>query len=142
MNPNRRAFLADFGMGFTGLALGTMLHRDGTARAAGVPDGKPHHAPKAKAVIWIFLSGGYSHVETFDPKPALTKYAGKTFEETPFPNPVKSPLHAKRGRGATSKEIDVRKVYPTIYPLQVGFQKHGQSGIEMSDWWPNLATCV
>src|SRR4051794_36276121 len=114
---HRRAFLADLGLGFTGLALGAMLNRDGIVRAAepGVwapPTGLPHFAPKAKSVIWIFLSGGYSHVETFDPKPALTKYAGKTFEETPFPNPVKSPLHAKRGRGATSKEVDVRKVYP------------------------------
>src|SRR4051812_11299677 len=112
----RRTFLADLGMGFTGLALGALLHRDGIARADTAatwapPTGLPMFAPKAKSVIWIFLSGGYSHVETFDPKPALNKYAGKTFEETPFPNPLKSPLHAKRSRGATSKDIDVRPVY-------------------------------
>src|SRR6185369_5281562 len=70
---HRRTFLADFGMGFAGLALGAMLQRDGVARAA-EPDGSPHHRPRAKSVIWIFLSGGYSHIETFDPKPALTKY--------------------------------------------------------------------
>src|SRR5262249_22630527 len=69
----RRTFLADVGMGFTGLALGAMLYNDGVARAESVwhpPDGKPQFAPKAKSVIWIFLSGGYSHLETFDPKPA------------------------------------------------------------------------
>src|SRR5205807_5051613 len=68
--PHRRTFLADLGLGFTGLALGAMLHRDGVARGE-TPDGKAHHRPRAKSVIWIFLSGGYSHLETFDPKPAL-----------------------------------------------------------------------
>src|SRR5439155_8879253 len=84
---SRRAFLADFGMGFTGLALGAMLYRDGVARADGMPNGTPLVAPKAKSIIWIFLSGGYSHLETFDPKPALNKYAGKTFDKTPFADP-------------------------------------------------------
>ena len=71
----RRAFLADLGMGFTGLALGAMLSADGVARAAppSVPDGGAHFRPRAKSVIWIFLSGGYSHVETFDPKPSLNR---------------------------------------------------------------------
>lgn len=57
----RRSFLADVGLGFTGLALGAMLHRDGVVRAAEgkhvLPDGKPHFAPKAKRVIWLFLAG-------------------------------------------------------------------------------------
>ena len=65
---NRRTFLADSGMGFTGLVLGAMLQRDGIARAATLPewappDGKPHFPPKAKSVIWIFMLGGVSHVE-------------------------------------------------------------------------------
>src|SRR5881409_2427456 len=82
----RRSFLADTGMGFTGLALAAMLHQDGFARAATPvkPDGKPHFKPKAKNVIWIFLCGGVSHVESFDVKPALNKYAGKSIESTPF----------------------------------------------------------
>lgn len=141
----RRTFLADLGMGFTGLALGALLHRDGIARAETAwapPTGQPMFPPKAKSVIWIFLSGGYSHVETFDPKPALTKYAGKTFAEVPFANPVDSPLHLKRARGVPAVAVDVRKVYPTIYPMQVEFSKRGQSGIEMTDWWPHLGTCV
>lgn len=144
---SRRTFLADLGMGFTGLALGSMLSRDGVVRADPLapwkpPNGKPLWAPKAKSVIWVFLSGGYSHLETFDPKPALTKFAGKTFAQTPFPNPLQSPLHDKRSRSVVAAEINKRDVYPIIYPMQVGFQKHGQSGIEITDWWPHLATCV
>jgi hypothetical protein len=137
---SRRTFLADLGMGFTGLALGAMLHRDSVARAAAPP--RAPSAAKAKSVIWIFLSGGYSHVETFDPKPALNKYAGKTFDKTPFANPLKSPLHDQRSRSVVAAEINVRDTYPIIYPLQVGFKKHGKSGIEVSDWWPHLAGCV
>ena len=74
----RRAFLSDLGLGFTGLALGAMLHRDGLASNAAwaPPDGKPHFPPKAKSVIWLFMNGGVSHMESFDPKPEITKYAG------------------------------------------------------------------
>lgn len=131
-------------MGFTGLALGSMLQQDGISRAAELsswspPDGQPHFAPKAKSVIWIFLSGGYSQLETFDPKPALNKYAGKTFQETPFANPLESPLHDKRSRAVIEQ---VRDKYSKIYPLQVGHSKRGELGIEVSDWWPHLATCV
>jgi hypothetical protein len=142
----RRTFLADVGMGMTGLALGAMLADDGVVRAneaaSAAPGGVTPLVPKAKSVIWVFLSGGYSHMETFDPKPALNQYAGMTFDKTPFENPVNSPLHKKRFRSVPSEEIDVRAVYPTIYPMQVGFSKRGQSGIEMTDWWPHLATQV
>ncbi len=141
----RRTFLADMGMGFTGLALGAMLQRDGVVRAdapPAPPDGRPHHPPRAKSIIWIFLSGGYSHLETFDPKPALNRYAGMTFDRTPFANPLTSPLHNVRSRSVLAAEINQRDVYPIIYPLQVGYRKHGQSGIEISDWLPHIATCV
>ncbi len=139
----RRTFLSDLGMGFTGLALGSLLADDGVVRAEDAGAGKvsslPHHVPKTKSVIWIFLSGGYSHLETFDPKPALNKYAGKTFDDTPFENPVNSPLHEKRFRSVSAEEINVRDVYPTIYPMQVGWKKYGEAGIEVTDWWPHLA---
>jgi hypothetical protein len=142
----RRAFLADLGMGFTGLSLAAMLQRDRFARADGPvhapPDGRPHHAPKAKSIIWVFLSGGYSHVETFDPKPALNRYAGMTFDQAPFANPLHSPLHDQRSRSVVAEEINVRDRYPIIYPMQVGWRRHGQAGIEMTDWWPHLAGCV
>src|SRR3954462_11688270 len=86
---NRRSFLADSFRGFWGLALSAMLHRDGYFAEPGKwapPDGKPHFTPKAKSVIWLFMNGGVSHVETFDPKPALTKFAGKTIAESPVPD--------------------------------------------------------
>src|SRR5439155_4388664 len=80
----RRSFLADTGMGFTGLALGALLFKDGVARADNPsPDGRPHFAPRAKSVIWIFLCGGVSHVESFDVKPELNRYTGQTIENTP-----------------------------------------------------------
>ena len=148
----RRVFLSDFGMGFTGLALGAILADDGRTRANepasasrvvdALSSAPTMSAPRTKSVIWIFLSGGYSHLETFDPKPALNKYAGMTFDKTPFENPVNSPLQRKRFRSVASEDINVRDVYPTIYPMQVGWGKHGESGIEMTDWWPHLSMCV
>jgi len=142
---HRRVFLSDLGMGFTGLALSAMLQRDGVARASDSnppPDGLPHFTPKAKSVIWIFLSGGYSHLETFDYKPALNRYAGRTFSQTPYPDPLQSPLHNQRSRSVVNDAINIRERYATIYPLQVGFSKHGQSGIDIADWLPHLAKCV
>lgn len=144
----RRTFLADIGMGFAGLVLGSMFWRDGVAKASSavatsaVPSGLPLFPPKAKSVIWIFLSGGYSHVETFDPKPALNRYAGKTFDKTPFENPLHSRKHKERFRSVPADDVNIRDVYSVIYPMQVGWKKHGQCGIEISDWWPHLAQCA
>src|SRR3712207_4996148 len=85
---SRRTFLADTGMGFTGLALSAMLFQDGVAREVRgdnpPPDGRPHFPPKAKSVIWIFLCGGVSHIESFDVKPELNRYAGQTIDSTPY----------------------------------------------------------
>ncbi|MGE0374650.1 MAG: DUF1501 domain-containing protein [Planctomycetaceae bacterium] len=144
---SRRTFLSDCGLGFTGLALGAMLADDGIVRGseAGAwtpPDGRAQFTPQAKSIIWIFLSGGYSHLETFDPKPALNTYAGKTFAETPLENPVLSPLQQQRFRSVLAEEINIRDVYPTIYPMQVGWKQHGESGIEITNWWPHLAQHV
>jgi len=72
---SRRSFLADTGMGLTGLVLGSMLFRDGQLRANDTgaawepPDGDPHFKPRARSVIWLFLCGGVSHMESFDVKP-------------------------------------------------------------------------
>ncbi len=136
---NRRTFLADVGMGFTGLALGALLSRDGIARA-GVSAGVPHLVPKAKSVIWLFMLGGVSHLETFDPKSALNKYAGKTIDESPFKKAVvESPYYRKNVMDFEGKP---RALLNKLYPLQVGYRKRGQSGLEISDWWPHLATCA
>src|SRR5688500_8726167 len=103
----RRTFLADLGMGFTGLVLGAMLQRDGVARAGATvdsaeayvpPDGTPHFAPKPKRVIWLFMIGGTSHLESFDPKPALNKYAVFNIAESPFKATLDSPFLKKNLR--------------------------------------------
>ena len=135
--PPRREFLT----GFASLALGALLYRDGIARTGEwlPPDGHPHFPAKAKSVIWLFMNGGVSHMESFDPKPMLNKYGGKTIAETPF------------AAAQDPKRLAIeRLVVPdgngnqrnTLYPLQVGFQKHGQSGIEVSDWFPHIARQV
>src|SRR5690606_2380796 len=71
-----------------GIALASLLHRDGLpGRADQVwtpPDGWPHFPPKAKSVIWLFMNGGVSHLESFDYKPMVNRYAGRTIAETPF----------------------------------------------------------
>ena len=130
-------------MGFTGLALSAMLQRDGFGAAgdAGhLPSGKPLFAPKAKSVIWFFMLGGTSHVESFDPKPALTEHAGKTFDESPFGKAItESPYYRKNVRDFAGVPRDLM---PKIYPLQIGYRKRGESGIEVSDWWPHLSECV
>src|SRR6266702_5705944 len=99
-------------MGFTGLALGAMLHRDGIARAATTgPDGRPHFTPKAKRVIWLFMIGGVSHVETFDPKPALTKFGGYSLSDTPFRDFQENPLVKKNLREVIA---GLHKIHPSL----------------------------
>ncbi|MDX1944726.1 MAG: DUF1501 domain-containing protein [Pirellulaceae bacterium] len=123
----RRSFLADTGMGFTGLALGAMLFQDGTAQAeeGAIPTGQPHHEPQAKSVIWIFSSGGVSHIESFDPKPELNRFTGKRVSETPHAGAVAEKYHAK-----------------SVGNMQIGSKKYGQSGIEVADWWPHIGSCA
>src|SRR5260370_40544418 len=81
----------------------------------------PHFPGKAKRVIHLFMNGGPSHVDTFDPKPALAKNAGK-----PLP---KGNLRTERRTGAA-------------FPSPFKFHKHGQSGIEVSEIFPHVAACI
>src|SRR3954463_9766656 len=134
---NRRSFLTNSYRGFPGLALAAMLHRDG--RAA-VPTGKPHFAPKAKSVIWLFMNGGVSHMETFDPKPMLTKYAGKTIGETPFKD-AQNPDKLKLARVTVVNDANGQQ-RNKLFPLQVGFKKYGQCGMDVSDWLPHTGGCA
>ena len=136
---SRREFFHRSGMGFGGLALGSMLARENVFAEAFAASalGQPHFAPKAKSVIFLFMVGGVSHLESFDPKPALNQYAGRTIAETPLKDVVNNPLVMKnlqRGLG--------RKLLQGIYPLQTGFKKYGQSGIEVSDWFPHIGGCI
>lgn len=139
---HRRSFLADVGMGFTGLVLGALLHEDGIVRGSAAerwapPDGKPHFAPKAKSVIWLFMNGGVSHLESFDPKPMLTKYAGKTIAETPFKD-TQDPDKLKLARVVVVNDANGQQ-RNRLLATQVGFKKYCKSGIEVSDW---LAICA
>ncbi len=136
--PSRRSCLSDLGMGFTGLALGAMLRRDAYAneREWAPPDGRPHFEPKAKSVIWLFMNGGVSHMESFDPKPALNRYAGKTIAQTPYADvqdPEKLEIERLVVPDVNGNQRD------EIYPLQTGYRRHGPDGIEVSDWFPYIA---
>ncbi|HAA48257.1 MAG TPA: DUF1501 domain-containing protein, partial [Planctomycetaceae bacterium] len=81
-----------------------------------------------------------SHLESFDPKPALNKYAGLTIDESPFNDQViNSQFYRKNVRDFAGTP---RKLMNKLYPLQVGYRKRGKCGTEVSDWWPHLSTCV
>ncbi|MCB9875308.1 MAG: DUF1501 domain-containing protein [Planctomycetaceae bacterium] len=129
----RRSFLSDMGLGFGSVALTGMLQREAQAAASA---SVARIAPKAKSVIWLFMIGGTSHMESFDPKPALTKYAGKTIEETPHKDVLASPyLENERVVAFDPNNGFIRT---ELYPLQVSYRRWGQSGLEISDWWPHL----
>lgn len=142
---SRRVFLMNACFGLGSVALGAMLARDGVLRASegeawAPPNGKPHFAPKAQSVIWLFMNGGVSHMESFDPKPMLTKYAGKTIAETPYAD-AQSPEKLKLARVTVLNDANGQQ-RNELYPLQVGFRKYGESGIEMSDWVPHIGSCA
>src|SRR3954452_13569193 len=138
---SRRTFLSSMGMGCAGLALNVMLDGEGFGSQSGwsPPTGLPHFAPKAKNVIWLFMNGGVSHVESFDPKPMLNKFAGKTIADTPFAdvlNPKKLAIERVVSPDANGT------MHMTLYPMQTGYRKYGQSGIEVSDYFPRIGANV
>jgi hypothetical protein len=125
---SRRDFLFRAGGGLGGIALNWLLARD--ARADGpvknpLAARPPHFEPRAKRVIFLFMVGGPSQMDLFDPKPGLEKWAGK-----PLPESTGRP----KSQFTTGGEV--------ILPSTRKFGKHGKSGIEISDLMPNLATCV
>jgi Protein of unknown function (DUF1501) len=105
-------------MGMGALALGTMFQSASASEANPLAVRKPHFAAKAKRVIHLFMNGGPSHVDTFDPKPSLEKYADKLL---PTDNPK-----TERKTGAA-------------FPSPFKFQKYGQSGIEVSELFEKTA---
>ncbi|MBN9690457.1 MAG: DUF1501 domain-containing protein [Verrucomicrobia bacterium] len=127
---SRREFLWQMGGGFAGVALADLLSRSGVAHAA-VPDPaadltrplapRPAHFPtRAKHVVFLFMNGGPSQVDTFDPKPALTRYHGK-----PYTGDAKV--------GSNGRPIGKLMQSP------FEFQQHGQSGLEISSLFPHTA---
>ena len=139
MNPsphNRREFLAKTGAGVTSMALTSLLFRDGELAAAEAHtdvDGL-HHAPRAKSVIWIFLAGGVSQMESFDVKPALNKYDGMTYDQTPFKDFIRKDRVEKNLSGA-GMSIPPRK---ELKRMQTGYATYGQSGLVAGDWFSKI----
>src|SRR6476659_5649787 len=140
---DRREFLFRSGGGISGLALAYLLEKQGllSAEQAGSAGGdscaaaavgvnpyaaKPSHfKPRATAVISLFMGGGWSQVDTFDPKPALAKYAGEPID------------------GKVQGDVIVRQGYPgPLMPSPFAFKKHGQSGIEVAELFPHLSRRV
>ena len=128
MNPSfhnppaigRRDFLLRAGGGFGALALSYLLARDGVAGAATLH--APHFAGRAKSVIWLFMEGGPSHVDLFDPKPMLQKLAGQ-----PMPKSFGKVITAMGTAGNA------------LLPSKRTFTQHGQSGLPISDWYPHVS---
>ena len=118
---SRREMIRRSGIGFGTAALGSLLADSAAGeRKSPMAPQPPHFTPKAKRVIHLFMNGGPSHVDTFAPKPALAKNAGK---ELPFNLPT------ERKTGAA-------------FPSPYRFNKFGESGTEVSEIFPHVAQCV
>lgn len=129
---SRRDFLERGGAGFGALALAYLLGSqteaagaEGTARKSPLAPKSPHFPAKAKSVIFLFMDGGPSHLDLFDPKPLLNRLAGQSMPDS-FDRPI-TPMGVSNN---------------PILGTKRKFSKHGQSGIAVSDWLPHLATCV
>jgi len=112
------------GAGFGGLALSYLLQQDARA-AVGKATTGPHHPATAKSVIFLFMEGGPSHIDLFDPKPKLNELAGQPLPES-F-GPVITPMGEYDAPLLASK----RK-----------WRRYGESGIWVSDWIPQIASCA
>ena len=112
---NRRQMLSKSSTGFGLLALQGLIGQSQVLAS-------PHYTPRAKSVIFCYMSGGVSHVDTFDPKPKLQEMAGK-------PMPVKVERTQFNNNG-------------NIFPSPFEFQKHGESGIPVSSIFPRTAKMV
>ncbi len=127
--------------GLGSIAVTAMLARESKgAEAWQPPSGLPMLPQKAKRVIWLFMRGGVSQMESFDPKPMLNKYAGKSIGETPFKD-VLSPEKLKNVRVVVVNDANGQQ-RNVIYPLQTGSKRYGQCGVEISDWFPHIGSCA
>lgn len=130
---NRRRFLREVAGGFGMAALGDLLTADGlTAASTGLPDvnalapRQPHYQAKAKHVIFMFMEGGPSQYELFDPKPGLRQYHGQPLPES------------------MTKDLKLAFIKPSaaVMASNFAFHKRGQSGMELSELWPELGQCA
>jgi hypothetical protein len=123
----RRDILARAGHGFGAIALGSLLGSPAHAatRVNPLAAKAPHFAPKAKSVIFMFMVGGPSHIDTFDPKPALKKFEGSKLPES---------------YGTVASQFTKGDTPLLSSPWR--FSRHGQCGMEVSTLYPKLAECV
>lgn len=117
---SRRQWLQSSGMGFGGIGLAGLIRQIEASEKSSASAGSGlHFVPKAKRVIFLFMNGGPSHVDTFDPKPDLKKYEGE--------KPTKD--EQKRAKAG-------------YVPSPFRFQPQGQSGVVMSELFPHMAKCA
>jgi Protein of unknown function (DUF1501) len=127
----RREFLGKAGLGFGALALSAMMADEARADAPEIDPLQPlaprpgHLPPRAKSCIFLFMEGGPSHIDLFDPKPELKKRAGE-----PLP-PSFGKVFTAMGVGGNNLLASKRT-----------FAQHGQSGTWVSDWYPQIAEVV
>ena len=130
--PSRRAFLSRTGSGLGSIALAHLLNSEGAlSPALAAPTNSlaakpPHHPPRARAIIWLFMEGGPSHIDLFDPKPELEKLAGQVTPPS-FNLPVTSATGSHR---------------MPLVASQRKWKQHGGSGLWVSDWYPHIAEHV
>jgi hypothetical protein len=126
LTRNRREFLTDAFCGFGGIGLAAILAEQARADTRNPLAPKPpHNAAKAKSVIFLFMAGGPSHLETFDPKPLLNQLNGQVLPKK-F-GPVKRQFIKGEARLLGTKRT---------------FAQHGKSGLWISDLFPHMATCA
>ncbi len=128
---SRREFFLRAGLGFGSLALSGLLAEAARADQPEIDPlnplspRSPHFAPKAKSVVFLFMEGGPSHIDICDPKPALKDWDGK-----PLP-PSFGKVFTPMGVGGNG-----------LLPSKRTFQRHGESGMWMSDWYPHTSEVV
>jgi hypothetical protein len=125
-NVTRRQFFASSAVGIGSAALASLLAKD--AGAAGGIAGLPHHSPKAKRVIYLFMNGAPPHLDTFDYKPEMEKLRGQEIPES---------IH-KGQRTSTMTQNQKKLVLPCYRP----FAQYGESGAWVSDYLPHTASIV
>lgn len=119
---SRRQMLLDTGTGFGALALASLLPDTAVSSPSAAVS---HFVPRAKSVIFLFMEGGPSHMDLFDPKPELNRLAGQ-----PLPPGYKRVVTA------------MGEINSPLLASQRKWQQHGESGLWMSDWIPHISTCA
>ncbi len=124
---SRREVLCRIGGGFGALALTSVFTEAGFLRASPsaanpLAPKPPHFTPRARRLIFLFMNGGPSHVDTFDPKPALARHAGQ-----PLPDRMQTGMRRTNGR---------------LMPSPFRAQPCGQSGIEVAEIYPEVGRCI